>query len=96
MDNKHKLAEEIKREIDQIPVIDTHEHIRNQEDLKREGVSLFTSLKYSIVWPDFISAGMPSEQWETNSENPEDDWKKIRPFIVFRRCVVPNEHEVFT
>ncbi len=81
MRNNSNLVEEIKMEMDQVPIIDTHEHIRKKEDLSREGVSLFTSLKYSILWPDFISAGMPPEQWETNSENLDDAWNKLRPFI---------------
>jgi len=81
MKKKSILVEEIRKEIEQIPMIDTHEHIRKQSDLRREGVNLFTSLKYSILFPDFISAGMLPEQWESNSIDPKDDWEKIRPFI---------------
>ncbi len=79
---KNKLVKEIREEIDLIPIIDTHEHLRKQEDIKKEGVNLFTSLKYSIVWPDFISAGMSPKEWESSSVNPKKGWEKIKPFIT--------------
>lgn len=73
--------DDLRKEVDQIRIIDTHEHIRKQADISREGVSLFTSLKYSILWPDFISAGMPPKQWESHNVSPQDGWNRIQPFI---------------
>lgn len=76
-----ELVEEMKSEINEIPIIDGHEHIRKQINLTTEGVNLFTSLKYSIGWIDLISAGMPPKQWATNSADPKDDWEKIKPYM---------------
>jgi predicted TIM-barrel fold metal-dependent hydrolase len=76
-----KLTEELRNEINQIPVIDGHEHIRNKQNLITEGVHLFSNIKYSIGWMDLISCGMPPDYWLMNSGNPKYDWKKLEPYM---------------
>ncbi len=81
MKKKSTLINKIRAEIDQIPIIDTHEHIRKLIDLRKEGANLFTSLKYNLEIFDFLSAGMPVEDWKPNVESLQDSWDKIKPYI---------------
>jgi hypothetical protein len=74
------ILRDLREEIDNIKMIDTHEHIRKQSDLISEGGNLFTSLKYSLVCMDFISAGMPPKYWENNFDE-EENWKRIKPYL---------------
>jgi len=81
MKKKSTAIREIREEIEQIPIIDTHEHVRKQASIRREGANLFTSLKYNLGIFDFISAGMPAEEWDPNIANLQEFWDKIKPYI---------------
>jgi hypothetical protein len=78
--SNQNLTEELKGEMDKIRMYDTHEHIRRRTDLLAEGGNLFTSLKYSLVCMDFLSAGMSPDYW-TNNSNQEENWNRMKPYI---------------
>jgi hypothetical protein len=78
---KSKVLKELRQEIDGIPIIDTHEHILpRQETLQRE-VDLFDLFDRTYVKADFVSAGMPAKAWDREEYDPQEGWKRIRPFL---------------
>jgi len=78
---EEKILKGIREEIDKISIVDSHEHIRRQSDFIADRQNLFTSLRHCLVYPDFISAGTASTDWERNSTEPEEGWKRIKPYI---------------
>ena len=67
---KSRLFERLSREIDAIPIADAHEHImERRESLTRE-VDLFDR---TYVKGDFVSAGMPVDDWVREGFDPEED-----------------------
>ena len=69
-----KLLEQIQ----EIEIIDTHEHIMSQEEVKQESLHLFRVFENSYARLDFTTAGMPPESWQ--KENPEEIWKVLKEF----------------
>ena len=45
--------------IQEIEIIDTHEHILSQEDVRKDPLHLFRLFENSYARLDFTSAGMP-------------------------------------
>jgi hypothetical protein len=78
--NGKNIVEQLLNEINNINMIDTHEHIRRLEDMRAEGSNLFTSLKYSLVSIDCISSGMPPEYWSNNVDQ-DMNWKRTKPYL---------------
>ena len=81
MDSESSLFQRIQQEIDLIPIADAHEHImERRESLARE-VDLFDLLDRTYVKADFVSAGMPVEDWAREDFDPEEGWRRIRPYV---------------
>jgi hypothetical protein len=59
-----KVTERLREEIDQIPIIDTHEHILPRKEVLKTQVDLFSLLERSYLNADLVSAGMPVGAWE--------------------------------
>lgn len=80
---KEKLTQEIREAIDQIRLIDAHEHIRRREDIVREGANLYTISKYGVFFPDLITSGMPPHLYDKSSSpsKTKDIWKILGPYI---------------
>lgn len=84
-----KIYGEIREAIDAIEGVDTHEHIRRIEALRKEGQSIYTSFKHSILDFDFVVAGMQSSFWRggsysgdnAKSMDPDLAWAEIRKYI---------------
>jgi hypothetical protein len=59
-----KVTERLREEIDQIPIVDTHEHILPRKEVLKTQVDLFAFLERSYLNADLVSAGMPVGAWE--------------------------------
>jgi len=82
MDMKNsKVTERLREEIDQIPIVDTHEHILPRKEVLKMQVDLFALLERSYLNADLVSAGMPVEAWEREGFDPREGWERIKPFI---------------
>jgi len=69
---KNNLYDVLLEHIKKIKIIDTHEHIMSQEEVRRESLHLFRVFENSYARFDFISAGMPQEVWD--NRDPKDIW----------------------
>ena len=77
----NSLVEELREEIDQIPIVDTHEHILPREEALKMQVDLFALLEQSYLNADLVSAGMAVGAWEREGFDPREGWERIKPFI---------------
>jgi hypothetical protein len=68
-----KVYRELLEKLQEIEIIDTHEHIMSQEEVKEEPLHLFRIFENSYARLDFITAGMPPEIWQ--NDNPEEIWE---------------------
>ena len=75
---KDRLYTKLLERIQEIEIIDTHEHIMRQEEVRKEGLNLFRVFEYSYARLDFTSAGMPPEVWE--KDNAREIWAVWRGF----------------
>jgi hypothetical protein len=81
MSSESKHFERIKGEIDSIAIADAHEHIiERRQSLARE-VDIFDLFDRTYVKADFVSAGMPADDWAREEFDPEEGWRRIRPYI---------------
>jgi len=73
----HSLREQIAR----IPVIDTHEHLPNEDERLRQHVDFFTLFSHYAV-DDMVAAGAtPDEVEKLNSDlSVEEKWKIFEPY----------------
>jgi glucuronate isomerase len=76
-----KVTERLRAEIDQIPIIDTHEHILPRKEVLKTQVDLVAVLERSYLNADLVSAGMPVGAWEREGFDPREGWERIKPFI---------------
>jgi len=68
--------------IDQIRVVDTHEHLRMHENVRAQGVNFFTIIGASYLKSDLISAGSPSFDNELIAEGDLDKlWSIYGPWL---------------
>lgn len=65
-------------QIDEIEILDTHEHIRSQEEINQEPVNIFKVFEKSYARYDYNSAGFPQEIWKR--QNPKEIWKVFKEF----------------
>lgn len=65
--------------VNNIPLVDTHEHIISLEEVRRDPVNLFKVFGNAYSRLDFISAGMPAAAWE-HDDNPEAIWPLFREY----------------
>jgi len=73
-----RLYARLLEQIQEIEIIDTHEHILSQEEVKQEQLHLFRVFENSYARFDFISAGMPPDVWEKG--DPREIWEVWREF----------------
>lgn len=64
--------------LQEIDIIDTHEHIMAQSEVLQEPLHLFRVFENSYARLDFISAGMPPEAWEMG--HPQEIWQAFDGF----------------
>ena len=68
-------------EIEVIPIVDAHEHLIEQRDSLARNVDLFDLFDRTYVKADFVSAGMPEDDWVRAEFDPEDGWRRMRPYL---------------
>lgn len=73
-----RLYARLLEEIQEIEIIDTHEHIMRQEEVRKEGLNLFRVFENAYARLDFTTAGMPPEVWE--KDNPREIWAVWKGF----------------
>jgi hypothetical protein len=80
------IAGQITEFVNKIPVIDAHEHIFPQRDVRGAKVHLFELMSNGVmeygeyIVLDLISAGMPIPRWEEDL-TPKDSWNRIKSYI---------------
>jgi predicted TIM-barrel fold metal-dependent hydrolase len=80
--NYKKAIGKITEELQTIPLLDTHEHIQPQSEIKKRDVDLFDLFSGGgYIHTDLISAGMPAEDWKREQFDPLEGWKRIRPYL---------------
>lgn len=65
-------------QIQEIDIIDTHEHILSRQDVLQDPLHLFRVFENSYARLDLISAGMPPEAWQ--SADAEAVWRVFKTF----------------
>lgn len=81
MDMKSKLLNRLKQEVDAIPIADAHDHIMERRESLGRDVDLFDVFDRTYVKADFVSAGMPVDDWVREEFDPAEGWRRIRPYI---------------
>jgi hypothetical protein len=81
MDNENTVLDRLKGEIDLIPIVDAHEHVTDRHESLKRNVDLFDLFDRTYVKADFISAGMPRDDWRRETFDPAEGWKRIKPYI---------------
>jgi predicted TIM-barrel fold metal-dependent hydrolase len=76
-----KVTERLREEIDQISIVDTHEHILPRKEVLKMQVDLFALFERSYLNADLVSAGMPVAAWERRGFDPREGWERVKPFI---------------
>jgi hypothetical protein len=84
--NPSSVRREIQEFVDQVPIIDTHEHLLSESRLIQDAQKHldFTQLFLNYFPQDIIAAGMPEEQWNKlyETEMPVDKkWEQISPYL---------------
>lgn len=84
---------ELREALDNIPLVDTHEHFLPPDYLTEGGRVLFMVLRNSYVAADCISAGMERDWWrpcsvvygvpslEKPEEFPQQRWDELQPYL---------------
>lgn len=76
----------LKAYIDEIKVVDTHEHQSTYLNLRGKEVNLYTLLARSYLNDDLISAGAPRLDWEVVDEgNNQKLWETFGRYLDFTR-----------
>jgi predicted TIM-barrel fold metal-dependent hydrolase len=71
----------LRADIDAMPIVDAHEHLIEQSDSLARDVDLFDLFDRTYVKADFVSAGMAEEDWVRAEFDPEEGWRRIRPYL---------------
>jgi len=77
------MYKDLLQEINQIPLIDTHEHLLPEREYLENKRDFFSLFFQHYASSDLISAGMDIktlEQLRTSDESAEEKWKKLCPF----------------
>ena len=76
--------------IQEIEIIDTHEHILSREDVRKDPLHLFRLFENSYARLDFTSAGMPVDAWqERQPDSIWQHWKKYQDHVILN-CFYQN------
>jgi hypothetical protein len=74
----------IRDAIDQIRIVDTHEHLLAPSILTREQPLDFTLLLFNYPRVDFVAAGMPADLydrlWSKSSMTATEKWRALEPY----------------
>ena len=95
----NNLYNKILEQVNEIEIIDTHEHIRSQEEINKEPVSLFKVFEKSYARRDYISAGFPPEIWQR--QDPKEIWKVFKKFqkevslTTFTRNIIRSLQDLY-
>ena len=68
--------------VEDIPLVDSHEHIYAEEDRVRQGMDFFTLVKHYVL-QDAVSAGLPRDSVEVvlnEKASVADRWRAFEPF----------------
>lgn len=93
------LYNKILEQINEIEIIDTHEHIRSQEEINQGPVHLFKVFEKSYARRDYNSAGFPQEIWQR--QDPKEIWKSFKEFqkkvslTTFNRSTIRFLHDLY-
>lgn len=79
---KSRLFERLSQEIDAIPIADAHEHIMERDESLTREVDLFDLFDRTYVKGDFVSAGMPVDDWVREEFDPEEDVPGCTPLTA--------------
>jgi hypothetical protein len=82
MDDKSDVYERILEAVEAVPVADAHDHIMERKDTLARDVDLFDLFDRTYVKADFVSAGMPVDDWVRDNFDPEEGWRRIRPHLT--------------
>jgi len=83
---KPAAIERLRKFIDTIPVVDTHEHQRSYPEYAGRDVQFYTLLNHSYLRFDLYSAGAPEIERERVLEGDLDSlWKTYGPYLDFCR-----------
>lgn len=77
------MYKDLLQEINQIPLIDTHEHLLPEREYLENKRDFFSLFFQHYASSDLVSAGMDIktlEQLQTSDESAEKKWKKLYPF----------------
>jgi hypothetical protein len=78
---KSEVLQELQQEVNRIPIADAHEHLFEQRGLLEREVSLLDLLDRCVVKADFVSAGMPADDWIPDDLDLEERWRRVKPYI---------------
>jgi len=77
-----ELLEKIKAEINEIRIINTHEHTLPQKiAMMADDSYLFNTLRENAFNYNLEATGMPKEAWMMKKFNLKEAWKRVEPFI---------------
>ena len=82
MAESKQLYERIKASVDEIHLIDTHEHLPTEAERNAKTVDLFSEFFAHYASSDLVSAGFPEEklEWLRKTEVPLDErWAAFAP-----------------
>lgn len=77
----HEILDTLRAEIQAIPIVDAHEHLIERSDSLAGDVDLFDLFDRTYVKADFVSAGMPVDDWVREEFDPEEGWRRLRPYV---------------
>jgi hypothetical protein len=83
MTESKQLYDRIKAAVDDIPLVDTHEHLPPETERVKEKTDLFHAFFSHYASSDLVSAGFPEDklEWLRKVDVPLDErWAKFAPF----------------
>lgn len=77
----HQILDTLRAEIQSTPIVDAHEHLMERSDSLARDVDLFDLFDRTYVKADFVSAGMSVDDWVREEFDPEEGWRRLRPYV---------------
>lgn len=80
------MVERLRKTINTIKVVNTHEHQRRPSEFEGQPYNFYTLLAYSYLKSDLVSAGAPRLRTELiNRGNLDELWEMFGPYLDFSR-----------
>ena len=80
------LVEKIRSEIDEIQIVNTHEHVPPQQiSMMADDSYCFNSFRENAFNYNLEAAGMPAEAWVIGDFDLKKAWKRIKPYIKYSK-----------